>query len=623
MKRSPGPLLKVDPALIVHKRLPWQVRKNQLRQRFWDEEVKKSSSKTPSIVVEVSQTARRKRRDPQLWNNLLDQALAAHAELAPQDMASILWSMADARFHHKALVEEFIRSLSFRAGVKSLVTAMLALDRLGLPADSLRAPFLQHLSGQCNDLSFGDLRRVLMALARCTSSVQSEQLREICDAIHEKAEECDPRDLVAVPQHLGRLRFLHPQLMARSIDAISRLISSRLSVAPLDVLRALDGLLMLASLVEGEIHDQLKHLATKCKLLSSRMLQEGSTPDLWSIGSQLLGSEIVNAEVWTLWLAEASDRRLQQHPAESRSQRISRIRRQMMKQWNFSQSLPEELEIVVCGSCHGLESMAESSTKPCIVLPGLYGLLVQLLLFACCIGTLIAKKVVEGGERTWFQFGLDSSKQLIGAGWIHILNLLCAELLGSQMGQGDECEWYWLNIILDTTLGVLIEYLLLRVLTDALNTVLEEGAQDFRTGSYWRGGEFQVIMYAKQLGLWLVIVTFMKLFMVILMILLAKPLTIAAGVCLKPFMDPLLKLLVVMIATPIIMNAFQLWVTDNFIKKREYADQGDNFSRGSVTSLLVGDGTRASQSSQSSPLDAVSGSNSEMAAAPAEIQGSK
>ena len=91
-----------------------------------------------------------------------------HAELAPQDMASILWSMADARFHHKALVEEFIRSLSFRAGVKSLVTAMLALDRLGLPADSLRAPFLQHLSGQCNDLSFGDLRRVLMALARCT-----------------------------------------------------------------------------------------------------------------------------------------------------------------------------------------------------------------------------------------------------------------------------------------------------------------------------------------------------------------------------------------------------------------------------------------------------------------------
>ena len=57
------------------------------------------------------------------------------------------------------------------------------------------------------------------------------------------------------------------------------------------------------------------------------------------------------------------------------------------------------------------------------------------MLFACCLGTLIVKKarapegqravgfadlavpeVVEGGERTWFQFSLDSSKQLIGAG---------------------------------------------------------------------------------------------------------------------------------------------------------------------------------------------------------------
>ena len=37
----------------------------------------------------------------------------------------------------------------------------------------------------------------------------------------------------------------------------------------------------------------------------------------------------------------------------------------------------------------------------------------------------------------------------------------------------------------------------------------------------------------------------------------------------------------------IIMNAFQLWVTDNFIKKREYADQGDNFSRGPSQSLVV------------------------------------
>ncbi len=163
--------------------------------------------------------------------------------------------------------------------------AMLALERLGLPTESLRAPFLQHLSGQCHELSFGDLRRVLMTLARCTTGgvVQSAQLCEICDAIHEKSTDCDPRDLLVIPQHLGRLQFLHPPLLAQSTHAISRLISSRLTVLPLDVLRAWDGLLLLTSLVEGEAQDQLKQLATKCKLLGSRMLQEGSTTELWLV----------------------------------------------------------------------------------------------------------------------------------------------------------------------------------------------------------------------------------------------------------------------------------------------------------------------------------------------------
>ncbi|CAE7259835.1 Stimate, partial [Symbiodinium pilosum] len=203
---------------------------------------------------------------------------------------------------------------------------------------------------------------------------------------------------------------------------------------------------------------------------------------------------------------------------------------------------------------------------------------VQLLLFFCCVGTLVVKKVKEGPRRTWFQFGLDSSKQFLGAGWIHVMNLLCATIMGNRMGEGDECEWYWLNIMLDTTLGVWVEYILLRVLTEALDSLLGEGAQDFRTGIYWRNGEFQVIMYVKQLVVWLCIVSFMKLAMVVLMILLAKPLTLAARTVLNPFLEkPELKLIIVMIATPMIMNAFQFWVTDNFIKKPE-GDESQGFS---------------------------------------------
>eukprot|EP00913_Durusdinium_trenchii_P014765 g13850.t1 len=49
-------------------------------------------------------------------------------------------------------------------------------------------------------------------------------------------------------------------------------------------------------------------------------------------------------------------------------------------------------------------------------------------------------------------------------------------------------------------------------------------------------------------------------------------------------MNPLLKLLVVMIVTPAVMNAFQLWVTDNFLK---LGREDEVFARGTA-SLLVG-----------------------------------
>merc|ERR1719401_2750060 len=117
--------------------------------------------------------------------------------------------MAQARFQHNMLLDEFVRSLSYRSNVKAMVTAMLAVDKLGLPTDALRAPFLQQLSGQCDQLSFGDLRRILMAMARCWRgpAIDAELLDELCAAVVDKSRDCDPRDLVAVPQHLGRLRY--------------------------------------------------------------------------------------------------------------------------------------------------------------------------------------------------------------------------------------------------------------------------------------------------------------------------------------------------------------------------------------------------------------------------------
>mmetsp|Transcript_12770 Transcript_12770/g.37185 ORF Transcript_12770/g.37185 Transcript_12770/m.37185 type:complete len:249 (+) Transcript_12770:128-874(+) len=203
----------------------------------------------------------------------------------------------------------------------------------------------------------------------------------------------------------------------------------------------------------------------------------------------------------------------------------------------------------------------------CVVLPGFYGILVQGLLFLVVVCILVYKKVNEGAQRTWFEFCLDSSKQCMGAGWIHVLNLAFATIM-AQYSRGDECEWYWVNIMIDTTVGVAFEYFLLWLITAGLDRLLQEGARDYHTGEYWVGEEFQMVRYMKQLMVWLLVVTLMKLAVLGIMAVCKTPLIAAAAWILRPFLKtPWIKLLVVMILTPLIMNAFQFWVTDNFIKK--------------------------------------------------------
>jgi len=215
----------------------------------------------------------------------------------------------------------------------------------------------------------------------------------------------------------------------------------------------------------------------------------------------------------------------------------------------------------------------------CLVLPGIYGIFVQALLFACCAGILYWKKKREDAKlgelaRTWTEFGLDSSKQFAGCAWLHILNLVFASVQNFLLKGGDECTWYWLNIMIDTTLGTFVEYVLLRVFTSFIKKKFGSSSSEFESGNY-KGEDGKVIWrrYLKQLAVWLFIVSCMKVLMVLFMFVFSGLLLWVASAVLSPFLKtPALKLLVVMVLVPIVMDGFQLWVTDNFIKRREHND---------------------------------------------------
>eukprot|EP00929_Paragymnodinium_shiwhaense_P064402 TRINITY_DN32248_c0_g1_i1.p2 TRINITY_DN32248_c0_g1~~TRINITY_DN32248_c0_g1_i1.p2 ORF type:complete len:242 (-),score=68.82 TRINITY_DN32248_c0_g1_i1:345-1070(-) len=211
----------------------------------------------------------------------------------------------------------------------------------------------------------------------------------------------------------------------------------------------------------------------------------------------------------------------------------------------------------------------------CRLLAGTEGQVTQLLLFCVCCATLLLKYLRSAGGRSLNEFLLDSSKQLIGAGWIHIMNLAFAERLDSQFTSlaADQCDWYWINIVVDTTLGVGVNYLLLNVFTQGIKALCPGEAASMKSGEYKTAdGSINVTIYIKQLTLWIVIVTLMKGSMVMFMSTAAELLIAIATSVLSPFASlSTVKLLVVMILTPFLMNSFQFWMTDNFIKKKGQA----------------------------------------------------
>eukprot|EP00448_Togula_jolla_P001190 CAMPEP_0170614730 /NCGR_PEP_ID=MMETSP0224-20130122/24958_1 /TAXON_ID=285029 /ORGANISM="Togula jolla, Strain CCCM 725" /LENGTH=240 /DNA_ID=CAMNT_0010940411 /DNA_START=77 /DNA_END=799 /DNA_ORIENTATION=+ len=215
----------------------------------------------------------------------------------------------------------------------------------------------------------------------------------------------------------------------------------------------------------------------------------------------------------------------------------------------------------------------EEELEECRILQGSTGVVVQGVLFACCVTVLFFKYHRNSGGRTFREFLLDSSKQLCGAGWVHILNLFFAQGLEKRYeSSGDECEWYWINIVIDTTLGVAVSYCLLQIFTFAIEAVLPYSeAMDFRTGVYrTEDGKFHVEKFVKQLALWLLIISVMKILMVCCMMFMhGFFIQVAHAVLLPVSASPTLKLLAAMICTPFIMNTLQFWVTDNFLKKPE------------------------------------------------------
>ncbi|KAI9464299.1 vacuolar membrane protein-domain-containing protein [Russula earlei] len=221
--------------------------------------------------------------------------------------------------------------------------------------------------------------------------------------------------------------------------------------------------------------------------------------------------------------------------------------------------------------------------KSCQLL-GPTALVVQGLMGVLVISSLVYKRHREKPKRPWRIWLFDVSKQVVGQMFVHGVNVFISDV-GSARSSGNACVFYFLNILIDTTLGVGAIYLTLHLLTWFFTTRLQ--LKGFQSGQY--GSPPSLNYWARQAIVYVVSLTSMKLLVVLLLASWHRLLDIGAWMlswlgnsdtaqvvlCVFPTVvfPPIFRRELNPVAIdstmglfPILMNVIQFWLIDSIVK---------------------------------------------------------
>ncbi|KAM6302363.1 LOW QUALITY PROTEIN: store-operated calcium entry regulator STIMATE-like [Podargus strigoides] len=207
---------------------------------------------------------------------------------------------------------------------------------------------------------------------------------------------------------------------------------------------------------------------------------------------------------------------------------------------------------------------------------GRFGVLLQALLALCAFSTLMLKRFKEPKEerRPWRIWFYDTSKQAIGALFIHFANVFLSDLT-----EEDPCSLYLINFLLDATLGMLLIWLGVK----AVSWIVQHKNYTYLVfGEY--GDPPQAAAWIGQCILYLLIMVFEKT--VISLVLLIPGWTKLQQILLGYIPNPQLELILVMLVVPFIVNAIMFWVVDSLIM-RKYKQKDTLHINGSIETPWV------------------------------------
>lgn len=273
------------------------------------------------------------------------------------------------------------------------------------------------------------------------------------------------------------------------------------------------------------------------------------------------------------------------------------------------------------------------ASDKCQLLGGIFATLVQASLGVLCVSALIIKRHNEVPQRDWYVWFLDVMKQgtaksivvyiiliilthilvafgcqfrinfgtfllsiAIGSSFGHFSNIFLSVIIAASLPEADECQWYCLTYVVDSTVGTFINIVLLKLFERAMNRfpdckvsinsiLYAENLHNITTtltymkyahnismqimnfGDY--GNPPQLCIWFPQLIVWMCIVVLAKFFTLYMLFQFIYPLNDLISVLFSVFHDkPEIELVLVMVIIPTIMNTIQFWVTDTFLKRQ-------------------------------------------------------
>ncbi|KAF2735376.1 hypothetical protein EJ04DRAFT_491692 [Polyplosphaeria fusca] len=215
---------------------------------------------------------------------------------------------------------------------------------------------------------------------------------------------------------------------------------------------------------------------------------------------------------------------------------------------------------------------------------GPYALIVQGALGLLAVSSLVVKRLRETPRRPLKIWFFDVSKQVFGSVLLHLANIFMSMLSSGSFDvaaktkatpqhagadnegkQPNPCSFYLLNLAIDTTIGIPILVLLLKLLHRAfLLTPIARPAESIRSGNY--GHPPRATWWLKQSIIYFLGLFGMKLCVFIIFQLLPWIAWVGDWALRWTEGNEAIQITFVMFIFPLIMNALQYWIIDGFIK---------------------------------------------------------